>query len=215
MKAGRFVLYASAVAAVLVIALLASFGLRDRNQVAASASPTAPTTPSAASASPIASSSPSATAAAAGTMTGGLGYPSEFIPPLTVFAISVADQRVFFSVDTPRYGGGPNASPPAATIAPGTRPMYTITGVAPGTYYVLAYRNDDVNVEAKNRPGVYSRYVLQCLQPTEAGSTPAPGCSPPGDHSLVPVTVRAGETVSRIDVTDWYYQQETYPARPR
>ena len=34
-----------------------------------------------------------------------------------------------------------------------------MTGVAPGTYYVLAYRNDNVNVEAKNAPGVYSQYV--------------------------------------------------------
>jgi hypothetical protein len=169
----------------------------------ATATPSAPT----ASTSATATATAPPTAAASGALTGALGYPSEFIPPLTVYAISVADQRVFFSVDTPRY--------PLATNTP-PRPTYTMTGVAPGTYYVLAYRNDDVNVEAKNAPGVYSQYVLQCLQPNAAGSTPAPGCSS-ADHSLVPVTVRAGETVPRIDVTDWYYgpNRPSYPPRPR
>ena len=167
---------------------------------ATAATPTATATPSATPTAPR-------TAVASGVLTGSLGYPSEFIPPLTVYAISVADQRVFFSVDTPRY--------PLATNTP-PRPSYTMTGVAPGTYYVLAYRNDDVNVEAKDAPGVYSQYVLQCLQPNAAGSTPAPGCSS-SDHSLVPVTVRASETVPRIDVTDWYYGpvSPSYPPRPR
>ena len=175
----------------------------------ATAAPTTTATPSATTASPPTTVTPTAppTAAASGVLTGSLGYPSEFIPPLTVYAISVADQRVFFSVDTPRY--------PLATNTP-PRPSYTMTGVAPGTYYVLAYRNDNVNVEAKDAPGVYSQYVLQCLQPNAAGSTPAPGCSS-SDHSLVPVTVRAGETVPRIDVTDWYYvpPRPSYPPRPR
>jgi hypothetical protein len=176
----------------------------------ATAAPTATATPSATTTASLpATGTPTAlpTAVPSGVLTGSLGYPSEFIPPLTVYAISVADQRVFFSVDTPRY--------PLATNTP-PRPSYTMTGVAPGTYYVLAYRNDDVNVEAKDAPGVYSQYVLQCLQPNAAGSTPAPGCSS-SDHSLVPVTVRAGETVPRIDVTDWYYAppRPSYPPRPR
>ena len=177
--------------------------------VTVSASPS-PTASSAASAPPSAAPS----AAPAGTITGGLGYPSDFIPPLTVYAISVADQRAFFSVDTPRYGGGPNASFPSATIAPGTRPSYTIAGVAVGSYYVLAYRNDDVNIEAKNSPGLYSKYVVQCLQSNEAGSSPVPACNPPGDHSLIPVTVAAGETVRRID---FYYgpAKPSFPPRPR
>jgi hypothetical protein len=208
-------------ALVAVVAVLALYVTR-RERPAASPSPTVSLGPSptAAAASPTATPIPTApppTAARAGVITGALGYPSNFIPPLTVYAVSVADQRVFFSVDTPRYGGEPNPSFPSATIAPGTRPSFTMTGVAPGTYYVLAYRNDDVNIEAKDSPGVYSQYVLQCLQPNEAGSTPAPGCSPPGDHSLVPVMVQAGETVRRIDVTDWYYgpARPSYPPRPR
>ena len=170
------------------------------------ATATATATPTASPVTPTASpTAPPPTAAPTGTITGGLGYPSEFIPPLTVYAISVADQRVVFSVDTPRY--------PLATNTP-PRPGYIITGVAPGTYYVLAYRNDDVNVEAKNRPGLYSRYVVQCIQPGER-TQPTPGTTCPPDHSLLPVTVRPGETTSQIDVKDWYYQQATYPPRPR
>ncbi|MGH2378676.1 MAG: hypothetical protein ACRDGT_09380 [Candidatus Limnocylindria bacterium] len=137
---------------------------------------------------------PTPTGQARGAITGALGYPSQFIPPLTVYAISVADERTFFSVDTPRYPLGTGATP--------LRPSYTITGVVPGIYYVLAYRNDDDPLE--ERPGVYSEYVL-------CGGTAS--CT---DHSLVPVTVRPGETVSRIDVTDWYYPREqTYAPRPR
>jgi hypothetical protein len=206
--------FAAGVAVVTVILvgilLLATRLQTSPAAIATATAATATATPSATpTASPLASGTPTAppTAVASGVLTGSLGYPSEFIPPLTVYAISVADQRVFFSVDTPRY--------PLATNTP-PRPSYTMTGVAPGTYYVLAYRNDDVNVEAKDAPGVYSQFVLQCLQPNAAGSTPAPGCSS-SDHSLVPVTVRAGETVPRIDVTDWYYAppRPSYPPRPR
>ena len=207
----QFAAGAAVVTVILVgILLLATRLQTSPAAIATATAATATATPSATpTASPLATGTPTAppTAVASGLLTGSLGYPSEFIPPLTVYAISVADQRVFFSVDTPRY--------PLATNTP-PRPSYTMTGVAPGTYYVLAYRNDDVNVEAKDAPGVYSQFVLQCLQPNAAGSTPAPGCSS-NDHSLVPVTVRAGETVPRIDVTDWYYAppRPSYPPRPR
>jgi hypothetical protein len=208
-----------ATTAVLVVLIVSGMALVIRSQTSPTAIAPAPTatatsTDSAPTLTPTPTVPPSASTA--GVLSGRLGYPANMIPPLTVYAINVADQRVFFSVDTPRYGGDPT-SPPAATIVPGTRPSYTITGVAPGTYYVLAYRNDDVNVEAKNTPGVYSEYVLQCLQPNEAGSTPAPGCSS-SDHSLVPVTIQAGETARRIDVTDWYHSvppKPSYPPRPR
>lgn len=220
MRTSRTILYAGAVAAVLAVALIAGLALRDGGQVAAPPSatpaPSAPTATTAPTASPGPSASP--TAAPAGAITGRLGYPAGMIPPLTVYAISVNNPSVWFSVDTPYFGGDPRPTAPYPTAAPGQPTIYTITGVAPGTYYVLAYRNDDVNIEAKNSPGVYSQFVVKCEQATQGGqnATPAPGCAPPGDHSLIPVTVRPGETVSRIDIIDWFSPgRPPYPPRPR
>jgi hypothetical protein len=120
----------------------------------------------------------------AGAMTGRLGYPSDFIPPLTVYAISTADQRVWYSVDVPRFPPLLGSPRPTGTFAPGTEPRYTITGVAPGTYYVLAYRNDGQQPDR----ALYSRRV-------------ACGCGE--DPSLAIVTVSAGQTTSGIDIRDW------------
>jgi hypothetical protein len=174
--------------------------------VASSTTPTSTaTTP--ASAPPVATVSPTPSAPTGSAITGRFGYPSDFMPALTVYAISVNDPRVFFSVEFAGFG-----NPPRPTLPPGvSQATYTLTGIAPGTYYVLAYRND-------NSPGlgVYSQHTVKCFQATQGGqtSTPAPGCSA-NDHSLLPVTVRAGETVSRIDITDWVFQQNGYPPRPR
>jgi hypothetical protein len=222
-KTTRFVLSAVAVAAVLILGLIASSGLRDRNQVATTPSPTAsPTSASVATMPSAPSASPTSgpTAALAGAITGSLSYPSNFIPPLTVYAVSVTDQRVFFSVQTPRYGGDPNPSSPSASAPPGG-PTYTIAGVAPGTYYVFAYR-DDNDPNNLGGPALYSKFVVTCQQPSRAGQPyPSGACDggPAGDHSLVPVTVRAGETVSRIDPWDWtsfqQVQQGNLPPRPR
>jgi hypothetical protein len=154
--------------------------------------------------------SPTATSQA-GAITGRLGYPSEFIPPLTVYAISTTDQRVWFSVDVPRYPPASPATPlPQGTFRPGEEPRYTITGVAPGTYYVLAYRNDGQTPD----PGAYTRAAQAAILYCRPGAPPAP-CD---DHSLVPVTVAAGQTVSGIDVTDWtvgfVQPSPTIPPRP-
>jgi hypothetical protein len=213
MNTRRYLLYVGAVAVVLVLAFVASVGLRSGNQVAVSPSPSSTVTPSTptptASPLPTVSPSPSPTAPAAGAMTGRFGYPADYIPPLTVYAIRVDDPKVFFSVNYVGYGNPPRPTPPPGVSVD----TYTLTGIAPGSYYVIAYRND-----GETSLGVYSWHTVNCLQASTPGqnSTPAPGCSA-NDHSLVPVTVRAGETVSRIDITDWVFGQhtETYPARPR
>jgi len=207
MKTSRYVVYAGAVAAVLVLALITSFVLRGGNQVAASPSPTSsalPATPTPATTSPVATTSPTP-AASPGAITGRIAYNAGFQPALTVYAISVADQRTYFSVSSPRYAEG--------ATGPG-RGAYTISGVTPGTYYVLAYRDSDIG--PNDRPGLYSQHVIRCVQPGLAGSTVPPDCNAGGsDHVLVPVTVGAGGTTSGIDVGDWLYEQATYPPRPR
>lgn len=206
MKTSRYVLYAGAIAAVLVIALIASFGLRDSNPVAASPSPTASLTTSPA---PTASAAPAvatSSASADGVITGRVAYPAGFIPAVTVYAINTADQARSFFVQRPRFAEGQG---------PDDRANYSITGVAPGTYYVVAWRDSDPS--SPDKPGLYSQFVVRCVQPSLAGVSPLPpecSNSVTGDHSLVPVTVRAGETVTRIEVGDWGYGQASYPPRP-
>jgi hypothetical protein len=146
-----------------------------------------------------ASATPAPTPTPPGAITGLLQFPSDFIPPLTVYAISLTDQRVFFSVETPRY-----PIPMSVTVIP---PTYTISGVPPGTYNVFAYRNDDLTYD-RGGPGLYSQYLLKCVPPTATSI-----CS---DHSLLPVLVKTGQTVAGIDVIDWYYdaQKTAFPPRP-
>lgn len=192
MKTSRYVLYAGAVVAVVAAALIVGLGLRDGNsQVATLPSPipatstpitasSAPVTPS-----PVATASPAPTAQP-GAITGRFSYGSDFIPPVTVYAISTTDQRVWHSVDFPGFG-----NPPRPTLPPGvSEPSYTITGVAPGTYWVVAYRNDGQLPD----PGYYSRQP-DCFRTTPSGPCP--------DVTLVPATVIAGQTTKGIDVLTW------------
>ena len=122
---------------------------------------------------------------ASGVITGLLGYPAEGHPAVTIYAVSTADRRVFFSVDVPR-----------ATTPP--RSPFTIN-VRPGTYNLFAY------LEGNDGPagGAYTEFV-RCGN--RAGCT---------DHTPIDVTVRAGETVRDIEVSDWYAPPGTFPPRPR
>lgn len=192
-KTGRYVLYAAGMAAVIVAALVIGLTLRDRNasQVATPPSPVPPTsTPVQASSpsitpSPVATASPSPSAQL-GAITGRFGYPSDFIPSVTVYAISTTDSRVWYSVDFPGFG-----NPPRPTLPPGTsQPSYTIAGVAPGEYWVVAYRNDRNLPD----PGYYSQNSI-CQRAGQSSGCP--------DLALVPVTVLPGQTTTGIDVLTW------------
>jgi len=201
MKISRYVLYAGAVAAVLVIALIASFQLRGSNQVAASPSPTASSTASAAptaSATPaVTTQPPGPTAASTGAITGRFAYGSDFIPPVTVYAISTTDPRVWYSVAFPGFG-----NPPRPTLPPGqTEARYTITGVAPGTYWVVAYRTDGLLPD----PGYYSHQV-ECQRTAPSGPCP--------DVNPALVTLTSGQTASGIDVITWGTQPQPSPTLP-
>jgi hypothetical protein len=214
MRTSRNLLIAGAIGAVLLIALILVFQPGDRNvTVAAPSVSPSPTVSATVVVSPTASptSSPcigpcgptGATAVpTTGAITGRFGYPSDFIPPVTVYAISVADPKVFFFVDFAGFG-----NPPRATLPPGvSQPTYTITGIAPGMYYVLAYRNDG----ALPDPGYYSR-ASECVRTTPSGPCP--------DASLIPVTVISGQTTSAIDVISWGPPSSgppspTFPPRP-
>ena len=74
----------------------------------------------------------------------------------------------------------------------------------PGTYYVLAFLLDP-DIADVDFAGAYSQFVLCGLEV---------GCE---DHSLVPVVVPPGETVTGIDLADWYLpidQSSDWPSNP-
>ena len=208
MRTSRSILTAGAAVAVLVLALIVGLQLRDRSsQVASSPSPVpATSTPVPASSppatpSPVATTSPAA-AGLAGAITGRFGYPADYIPAVTVYAVSTTDSRVWYSVDFAGFG-----NPPRPTLPPGaTEATYTLSGVAPGTYWVVAYRNDGQRPD----PGYYSRQV-ECSRSTPSGPCP--------DITMAPVTVVAGQTLKGIDIVTWFpgpsgQPSPTFPPRP-
>lgn len=208
MQASRAFLVVAAVAAVLALAVVAGSGLRDRGQVAApaTASPTPTASPSTPAPTPTvtATATPQAspTAAAAGAIAGRFGYGSDFIPPVTVYAISTTDSRLWYSVNYIGLGRGRSATPVPGMTGSSD---YLISGVAPGTYWVVAYRNDGESPD----PGYHSQQAV-CGRTSPGG--PCPNINP------VPVTVTAGETSTRIDILTWGTQPQpstTLPPRPR
>lgn len=192
MKPGRLPLYIGGVIAVLALVLLASAALGGwPSQVASSPSPTAATS------TPVPETSAPASPSQAGAITGRISYPSDFIPPVTVYAIGADDQRIWFSVEFSGYG-----NPPRPTAQPGSEPgTYRLTGVAPGKYWVVAYRNDG----QKPDPGFYSR-ASECLRRTPGGPCP--------DESFVIVTVTAGQTTPNIDIVTWWPGSGLVPPPP-
>jgi hypothetical protein len=122
-----------------------------------------------------------------GTIQGSLSYPSETLPAQHVVAFQEGSDAWF---DT--------------TTAPG-QSTYALSGLPPGTYHVVAYLAEAASPEESlSLSGAYTQAV-------PCGLTAA--CS---DHSLVPVTVRGGETVTGVDPTDWYAPPEvrSWPADP-
>lgn len=175
----RGVLGFAGVAAIAGVALVAVIlGLRGAQQAA---SPTASATPSATSSASV--------PVALGTVTGSLGYPSDFVPALAIYALptnNLADGR--YVVFTERSG-----------VAPAGSVTYTMQ-VPAGTYYFVAYVRE---APAGNKNGgAYTKYVTCGMQP------------PCSDHTLIPVTVTVGQTIGGVDIRDWYAGQDAYPPRP-
>ena len=123
---------------------------------------------------------PTKSVEANGKIEGVLGYPSEVIPSLEVYAFDVTDESKYFLVKT-----NPNQG------------TFTIEDVTPGTYNVVAY-----SVGYSNLSGGFSKAV-PCGLSVE--------CT---DHSLISVTVDAGETTTGVEVRDWYAPEGTFPAKP-
>lgn len=83
-------------------------------------------------------SSPTATKPDTGAISGELGYPSEYIPPLRVVAFDI-NSETYFYVDTQR-----------------NQREYQMSDLSPGTYHVIAFVRD----EGPDIPGGFSHFVL-------------------------------------------------------
>ncbi len=114
-----------------------------------------------------------------GAISGVVGFPSESIPPMSVYAIAVNENRYYY-VDIQE-----------------NQTQFTIEGVAPGTYYVVAYLQS-----TPEQAGAWTQFVPCGL---------SANCN---DHSLLPVVVNPGQTTTGVEVKDWYTQPGTFPARP-
>ena len=126
------------------------------------------------------------------TVTGKLSYPSEFIPAMRVVLFSLTDGKAYF-VDTALNQATYSLQVPA------------------GTYYVVSYVHEGTANETGNVPS-YSLsggpFAGGYTQMVPCGLTY--GCD---DHTLIPVTVGAGETAS-ADPGDWYAPEGTFPPMP-
>ena len=82
---------------------------------------------------------------AKGSISGTLGYPSSFIPPLTVYAISEKDPKVYFSVKTQT-----------------NQQAFTLELVEPGTYVLVAYPEDTSELAGGYTKAVACGLSVEC-----------------------------------------------------
>jgi beta propeller repeat protein len=121
-----------------------------------------------------------------GTIKGKLSYPSEVIPSLAVYAIAVDGSGKYHSVRTW-----------ANSLE------YTIEGVAPGTYYVVAYIADTPN-------SFLNMAYTEAAKCQQANPNNATNCN---DHTLIRVKVDPRQTVEGISPTD-FAPQIPFPPQP-
>lgn len=108
------------------------------------------------------------------TISGQLFFPGGYLPPQRLVAYDVDDIGAYYATEV--YSGN----------------TYSLE-VSPGTYYVLAYLIDeDGNADPSGYSGAYSEFVPCGLHVD---------CD---DHSLIPVEVVPGQTITGIDPADWY-----------
>jgi hypothetical protein len=119
---------------------------------------------------------------APGIIEGSLGYPSEFIPDMTICAENIATKE---RICTARH-------------LKGRQYQYGVgyrLKVPPGDYHVYAFLPDPAKIGAdypKDYRAYYSEYV-KCGMKEECAS-----------HTPVVVRVRSGEHMKKIDPQDWY-----------
>lgn len=114
-----------------------------------------------------------------GIVSGTLGYPSEMIPAVSIYAFNSNDETQFFSVETSENDQTFSLDVPA------------------GTYYLVAYPLGTPEMAGGYSQAVPCGLTVECT-----------------DHSLIPVTVAAGEIIDTIEIKDWYAEPGTFPVKP-
>lgn len=182
------VAFAGVAAIAGIVAIAALLALRGEPQAAA---PKVTASPAATASAPI--GAPTAITPvpltpvpiATGSITGLLGYPSDFLPAMKVFAVSTVDSSKWYRVDTPLSA---------------TQATYTLTNVPAGTYRVYAYTSN--STPTTFAAGSYTEYVRCGMQP------------PCADHAVIVITVSAGQATTGVDLRDWYAPPGAYPPPP-
>jgi hypothetical protein len=124
-----------------------------------------------------------------GAITGRLAYPSDVLPALAIYAM--------------RVEGGSYRLLHTAPVARPQSPTYTMLGVEPGTYIVIAYAVDERGAARSDGPaGAYTPAISCGL---------GPNCT---NHTPIRVTVKGGETMRNVDLLDWYAPAGTFPPPP-
>ena len=121
-----------------------------------------------------------------GTVTGNLSFPSSFIPPQRVAFFSLIDGSISYT-DTSMNQGTYSIDLPA------------------GTYHVVAY------------PYSAGAHTAGSPKLSDAGGytqmVPCGLTADCTDHSLIPITVTAGQTIM-VNPGDWYAPEGTFPPYP-
>lgn len=121
-----------------------------------------------------------------GTVTGNLSYPSSFIPAMRVVFFSITDGSVSYT-DTGMNQGTYSMDLPA------------------GSYDVVAYPYS-AGVHAAGSPKLSEAGGYTQMVPCGLSAD----CT---DHSLIPITVVAGQT-TMVNPGDWYAPEGTFPPLP-
>ena len=125
-------------------------------------------------------------AALSGSITGSTGFAPSGIAPGLVYAISTA--------------GASHGAYSTETVA--GQFAYTINGVAPGEYYVYsAIRPLVCKGQGTVVGAAYSEF--------------ATSGNPSSSHTPLPVIVKGGTSLNRVDPADWYTADKTVPAPPK
>jgi len=125
---------------------------------------------------------------AAGSISGNLSYPSEFIPPMRVVAFRLANGQPsgeFVFVETALNEAN-----------------YQLDNLAPGQYWVVAYTIPEGEGIPQGLAGGFTEAV-PCGLSVE--------CS---DHSLMAVDVQSGQTIADVNPGDWYAPEGAFPPDP-